>query len=174
MATSTSPARPWGSLAVRGVIVVVFGLTILLWPDVTLNVLITLFGGYAVISGAIALYGAMRSAERQAGWWSQALQGVLGIVIGIAVFVWPMTTAMVLLFFIAIWAVITGLPEIAAAAQNRDTLEAASGGVLLVFAVILLVSPRGGAVSNAWLLGIFALVYGGITLARAWKLHAAA
>jgi uncharacterized membrane protein HdeD (DUF308 family) len=37
-------SRYWWTLAVRGAIVVLFGLAALIWPDITLRVLVWLYG----------------------------------------------------------------------------------------------------------------------------------
>ncbi len=48
-------SRYWWTLAIRGAIAVVFGLAALIWPHITLRVLVWLFGFYAVVDGLLAL-----------------------------------------------------------------------------------------------------------------------
>ena len=48
-------SRYWWTLAIRGALAVLFGLAALIWPDITLRVLVWLFGFYAVVDGLLAL-----------------------------------------------------------------------------------------------------------------------
>ena len=50
------------------------------------------------------------------------LQGVAGIAAGAATLVWPGITALVLLYVIAGWALVTGLFEVVAAVRLREVL----------------------------------------------------
>jgi uncharacterized membrane protein HdeD (DUF308 family) len=61
--------RQLGALAVRGVVAMLFGLVALIWPGLTLTVLIIVYGAYALIDGvfAIVALGSGRAAERTGG-----------------------------------------------------------------------------------------------------------
>ena len=51
--------RSWWSLMIRGVVALIFGLLALLWPDKTLEFLITLLGIFVLVVGIVATIGAM-------------------------------------------------------------------------------------------------------------------
>jgi uncharacterized membrane protein HdeD (DUF308 family) len=57
-------APSWWSLALRGLVAVLFGLAALFWPDLVLEVLILLFGAYALVDGVFALIAAFGSSGR--------------------------------------------------------------------------------------------------------------
>jgi uncharacterized membrane protein HdeD (DUF308 family) len=70
-------ARYWWVVAVRGVAAVLFGLMAVIWPAITVTVLVLLFGAYALVDGVLALATAIfggRSAEGRRPWL--ALEGV--------------------------------------------------------------------------------------------------
>ena len=90
-------SRYWWTLAIRGAIAVGFGLAALIWPGITLRVLVWLFGFYAVVDGLLALAalivgGGLLRGRR--GWL--VVEGVVGIAAGIFTFLWPDITALVL------------------------------------------------------------------------------
>jgi uncharacterized membrane protein HdeD (DUF308 family) len=159
-------SRYWWTLAVRGGLAVLFGLAALLWPGITLRVLVWLYGFYAVVDGLLALAalivgGRLTSGRR--GWL--ILEGVVGIAAGVFAFLWPTITALVLLYLIAAWMVLTGLLEVAAAIVLRRELRgewllALAGILSVVFGIFLFVRPGEGAIAVVGAIGLFAIMLG--------------
>ena len=118
-------SRDWWIYVLRGILAIAFGLLTIIWPGLTIGVLVVLFGIYVIFEGFLALSAAFRHRQRPI-WWVLLLEGLAGIVVGIFAFIWPGLTAVILLIFIAIWAILTGILEIAAAIQLRRQLK---GGV---------------------------------------------
>jgi uncharacterized membrane protein HdeD (DUF308 family) len=121
------PASPitalaWGALAIGGILAIVLGLVAIVWPDTTLRVLVVFLGAYAFISG---IFTVLVGAVWPPGWglrWPMVLQGVLGIVVGVLIFLRPETAALVLIYVVAAWAIISGLLQIAAAVRLRRVI----------------------------------------------------
>ena len=159
-------SRSWWALAVRGALAALFGLAALIWPNITLRVLVWLFGFYAVVDGLLALAVLLvggRLARGRRGWL--VFEGIVGIAAGVVTFLWPGITALVLLYLIAAWAVVTGLLEIAVAVILRRELRGewllALAGVLSVaFGVLLAARPGEGAIAIVSVIGVFAIVFG--------------
>src|SRR5688572_29640397 len=99
--------RNWGFVALRGVVAVVFGVLTILRPGVTLTVLILLFGGYAIVNGIFTIITAVANRHGESRWGSLLVSGVLSIAFGIAAFLMPDITAVLLLYIIAGWAILT-------------------------------------------------------------------
>ncbi|MBV9664237.1 MAG: DUF308 domain-containing protein, partial [Actinobacteria bacterium] len=91
--------RLWASLAIRGMAALIFGFLTLIWPGVTLGVLVLLFGAYALVDGVFELAAAFANEPvtrgRRAGY---VIEGLAGIAAGIITFAWPGITALALLF----------------------------------------------------------------------------
>ncbi len=160
-------------LVVRGILAIVFGILVWVWPGPTLLVLIGLFGIYALATGLFAIAAAARSARSHQRRWLLALSGVLCIAAGILAFIWPGRTALALLFLIGIWAIVSGVSEIAAAfSGNRSTTDewllVLGGVVSVLFGIILLVYPSTGLLALVWLIGVYAIIYGVMQLASAF------
>ena len=168
-------ARNWWMVALRGVLGILFGLIALVWPGITLLVLVALFGAYALVDGIFAVVAAFRAGRSRFRWWL-VLEGIAGISAGIATVFWPQITALVLLVLVAAWAIVTGVLEIVAAIRLRKVITGewvlALTGVLSVgFGVLLLLFPGPGALSLVWLIGAYALAFGILLLVLAFRLR---
>jgi uncharacterized membrane protein HdeD (DUF308 family) len=168
--------RHWWALALRGVLAILFGLIAFAWPGITLIVLVLLFGAYAFIDGLFALFAAAGAAERHERWGSLLFEGVAGIAAGIVALVWPGMTALVLIYLMAVWAIVTGIFEIAAAVRLRHLISGewllGLGGVLSVLlGVLLLAMPGAGLLAWVWLVGAYAVLFGILLLALAFRLR---
>ncbi|MDT0632457.1 HdeD family acid-resistance protein [Rubrivirga sp. S365] len=166
----------WWVPLLRGIVAVLFGFMALAWPVLTLGVLVLLFGAYALVDGVVAVIGAVRYRDRVERWWLWLITGVLGIVFGVLTFFWPGVTALVLLWFIAGWAILTGISEVLAAVQFRKAIEGEwllglAGVLSVLFGVALLVWPGAGLLSLAWLIGAYALVTGVALVVLAFRLR---
>src|ERR687889_1163370 len=105
-------AANWRTLALRGLIALLFGLVVLLWPGLVLTVLSVLFGIYAAVDGAITLVPALRSPDRGTRRTLPLAEGAVGIVAGLVAILWPGLTVSGLVYVIAIWALVTGVLKI--------------------------------------------------------------
>lgn len=170
-------ARNWWAIALRGAAALIFGILALVWPSITVLVLVTLFGAYALVDGAFALataiFGRDRSGASRA--WL-AVEGLAGIIIGILTFVWPGVTTLVLLWLIAGWAVVTGVLEVVAAIRLRRELRGEwmlilSGLLSVLFGILLMVWPAAGALAVTVLIGAYAIVFGVVLLALSLRLR---
>ncbi len=169
-------AKNWWAVAIRGIVAITFGILAFLWPGITLTALVLLYGAYALTDGIFAVVAAVSNAGRVDRWWVLLLWGVCGILAGLITFVVPGMTALFLLYLIAFWAITTGVMEIAAAIRLRRELTgewvlALSGVVSIVFGGLLLLYPGAGALAVIWWIGGYAIVFGGLLLALAFRLH---
>jgi uncharacterized membrane protein HdeD (DUF308 family) len=162
---SPMSALAWGALTIGSIFAIIIGLVAVLWPDVTLRIVVVFLGAYAFISGIFTL---LVGAVWPPGWglrWPMVLQGVLGILVGGLVFIRPETAELILLYVIAAWAIVSGALQIAAALRLRrvipDEWASILGGIAsVVFGVLLAVWPKEGLVALVWIFGVFAVVFG--------------
>jgi uncharacterized membrane protein HdeD (DUF308 family) len=172
----TALARNWWAVAIRGVAAIIFGLLTFFWPGVTLAALVILFGVYAIVDGVFNLIAAFRGRTEERPWWLLALEGLVSIGAGIVAFAMPGLTAVVFVYVIAIWAIITGVLEIVAAIRLRDEIEhewwLVAGGVLsVVFGLLLVVAPGTGALAMVLWIGAYAIVFGVLLIGLAFRLR---
>ncbi len=153
--------QKWWAVALRGVLAIVFGIVALALPGATLVSLAVLFGAYAFVSGVFAIVAAFGIRGRDAVWY--VLDGILGIALGIATFFFPGIATQALVFLIGVWAILMGTFEVIAGFElpvKRDWLLVIAGIASIVFGVLVFAYPVGGALAIAWLIGVYALVYG--------------
>jgi uncharacterized membrane protein HdeD (DUF308 family) len=169
-------ARIWKVTALRGVVAIAFSAVILVWPNVGLTALIALFGAFALVSGVATIAGAFNFPIRggQRAWL--VFEGLLGVAVGVVVFVWPDLSALGLLYAIAAWAIGLGIFEIALAfvlpiSGGRSLLVVLGGLLSIAFGVIMFAHPGAGAVALLGLIAAFALVSGAMHIAFALELR---
>jgi uncharacterized membrane protein HdeD (DUF308 family) len=158
-------ARYWWVLLIRGVAALLFGIAAFVWPGITVEVLVLLVGAYLLVDGIFSAIAAFGDRARNERWWVALLEGLVGILAGILVFVWPGLTALLMLYLIAAWAIITGILEIVAALRLRQEIQGEFflilGGIAsVIFGILAILFPGGGAVAVVWMIAIYAIVFG--------------
>jgi uncharacterized membrane protein HdeD (DUF308 family) len=157
-------------LIVRGLFGIVIGVLSFLWPGLTIAVLVGLFAAFAFIDGLTNVIQGLTGSTGHERTWVVVLQGLFGIAAGVMTFLWPGITALVLVMFIASWAIVTGVLEIVAAIRLRreihgEWLLMLSGVLSIGFGVLVFAYPAAGAVSIAWILGAYAVASGAVLVA---------
>lgn len=173
LATNT---RNWWAIALRGVIAILFGLLALIWPALTILTLVTLFGAFSLVDGVTAAFAGITALARKEPWWGKLLSGVAGIIIGLLVLSRPGLSTIVLLYYIAAWAALTGILGIVAGIQLRRVITGEwvmilTGILSIVFAFLLTLFPGTGALSLLWLLGVYSISFGILLLVLTFRLR---
>jgi uncharacterized membrane protein HdeD (DUF308 family) len=161
--------RNWGWVVLRGVAAVLFGILAFALPGITLAALVIVWGAYALADGILALIAAYRVRDQGKPFWSLVIVGLLGIAAGIVTFIWPGMTALLLLMFIAAWAVVMGIFQIIAAIRLRKEIQnewllGLSGVLSVLFGIIMFVQPGAGALAVIWVIAAYAIVFGALLI----------
>ena len=167
--------RHWWAVLLRGILAVIFGIMALVWPGLTLAVLILFFGAYAIVEGGFNILYAVRN-RAFGGWGLHLLEGIVSLIAGILAFVWPGITALALLYVIAFWAIVTGILELIAAWHLRKVIArefwlGLGGLASLVFGVLAFLFPGAGALAVVTLIAAYALLFGLTLIGLGWKLR---
>jgi uncharacterized membrane protein HdeD (DUF308 family) len=157
------------SLLWRGLLAIAVGIVSVAWPNVTVGALVVLFAVFAFL---VAITDTMRafSSDRAGPVAGYLLLAVLSAAAGVIALVWPDITALVLTIWVAAWAIVTGLVEVAltfrqGATAGERAMWVLSGLVSIALGIVLFIRPDIGAVSLATVFGLFAIVYGVSTVA---------
>ena len=126
-------AHYWWVLFVRGALAIAFGLTTLVWPDLSFAVLKLFVASWFLADGVVALFQAFTSEQR----WPHVLDGSLSLGAGVFVTLYPAMAGLVLTVTIAIWLIAKGVAQ------------------------VLLALRFGGTHPGAWLLGVVGITTAG-------------
>lgn len=168
-------AQNWWLLLLRGLLGILFGVATFVWPAISLLSLVILFGAYTLVDGAFALIAAFKGGKRKGTGWL-VFVGLTGVAAGILTFVYPGITALVLVVFIGVWALIRGIFEIIGAIRLRreisqEWLLIFAGVISVLFGLAVLINPGAGALALLWLIGGYAIVFGAILVWFALRLR---
>jgi uncharacterized membrane protein HdeD (DUF308 family) len=88
----------------------------------------------------------------------------------------PGITAVALLFYIAVWSLATGIMAIATGIRLRKEIKGEvwlilSGIASVIFSALLLIFPGAGVLSIAWLIAVYALVFGVLLIILSIRLY---
>jgi uncharacterized membrane protein HdeD (DUF308 family) len=168
-------AESWWLVGLRGILAIIIGLICLLTPGIAIGALILLFAAYMLVDGLFAIAAGIRNARNGERWGLLLLEGLVDIAAAAVAFLWQGLTFVVLMWVIAIWAIISGALMLAAAftlKKDHGRWWLALGGIAsLVFGVLLVIEPLVGAVVLVMWIGAYALIFGAVLLVLAFQLH---
>ncbi len=171
--------RNWWMLALRGVLAIIFGLIALFFPGIAFLAFLYIFAAYAIIDGIVAVIVSIGERGSMGRWVWVLVEGILSVVAGIVAIVFPGLTALVLLYVVAAWAILTGITEIVAAftipgPATQEWALGLAGLISVVFGILLFIRPGAGLLTILWLVGVYAIVFGILFIVRAFQLRSLA
>ncbi|AKB77594.1 putative membrane protein [Methanosarcina horonobensis HB-1 = JCM 15518] len=152
---------PWWLIVLEGIFAVIIGLFLLFSPVKTTITLVQILGIFWLLGGALSILSLLVDRENL-GW--KLLSGIMGILIGLLVFVYPLSPFVVLAFFViilGIWSIVYGAIRVVWALKGGGLGMAVLGLLTIILGILLLINPLAGAVVLPWIYGI-SLVIGGI------------
>ena len=161
----------WWTFVVRGIISVLFGLVIVSWPGLSLDGLVLTFGIFALFQGLLSIGPGVSKLGGRI--YFLLIEGIAGILAGVFTFLgpgigrmlWPEVATMTLLFFMVLWALLSGIAEIIGSFRLPGEMKGRwlillGGLVCLLLGLVLIFRSGLGAVGNATVVGLSAIVSG--------------
>ena len=159
-------AKYWWVILVRGIVLILLGVAMLIWPKQSVWVFAIIFVAYLFIDGIMSIFQGLSARKSGQSGTGDFVVGALAILAGIVILVWPKESATVIAFIVAFWALLAGISGIAGGLALRKQPGSGWGwfltwGVLaLVFGIIVLFNPAALLVSLLWLVAIWAIMAG--------------
>ncbi|WP_404340709.1 HdeD family acid-resistance protein [Pseudoalteromonas mariniglutinosa] len=175
MQITSSLVPHWSSLMLRGILAIVFGLLGWFAPQASLTVILFILACYFFIDGSLRIWLAFVSKKDNPLWWLLVLGGSLSILAAAVTILAPDITALLLLYYIAIWAVVIGIIEIILANKLRKELQnewllITSGALSISFGLYIAINPGAGIFTLMWLLASYAVLFGVLMVFFSFKL----
>ncbi|MDC0721320.1 HdeD family acid-resistance protein [Nannocystis bainbridge] len=160
-----SLSTAWWSLLLRGLVALLFGALSLVAPGLSLAALTVWFGVFVLVDGVFLIGGSFAGRKENEHWWLMLLEGLCGVAFGLLALRVPGITALVLLMYIAAYAIITGVLRIVMAIRLRKEIEgewwlALSGLAGVLFGGLMMTMPGAGALALMLYIGVWALLVG--------------
>ena len=162
----------WWWFLARGLLALLLGLCLLLWPGRSVALLAVLLGFFLLLDGVAGLVGAMRARQTRAG----LPPALISLVVGGVLLLWPGATLRVLLIVTGIWALFSGLGYVMA---EREAARSGAGDghlkvigiTIIVVGLVLIFWPITGIVTVAWVLAAAAFAIAAVLLLVASRLR---
>lgn len=162
------------ALAIGGLISIVIGIVILVWPGKTAMVVAAILGLYTVVAG-LSYIGVGLSSLDKTGWGrlGHILLGALYIIAGVVFFTNLQSTTAILVILItimigAVW-IVEGIMALTTLSHTKSKGWSIFYAIISIIAgLILLFSPMASAVMLWFIIGISAIVMGVVQLVRSF------
>jgi len=118
--------RKWWALALEGLLGISAGVITLLWPALTMEVLFFVIAGWAMATGVFQIVAAIRLRKVIEGEWVLALSGILSILFGVTLALFPGPGSLAIALLIGVYSVAFGVLFLAVAFRLRSLLRETS------------------------------------------------
>jgi uncharacterized membrane protein HdeD (DUF308 family) len=155
-----------------GVAMTLFGAAVIALPDVTLTLLTIMLGLLALAAGLLEIALALASRRTTAGhwWWISPLPGVLLIAAAVFALGWPALAATAIVRGFGVLALAWGVADIVLGATARGVfsgwwMRIVRGLLFAAAGVAVFALPEAGLLAAAWVLGLWAVAVGALSVA---------
>lgn len=158
-----SPRDLWWSYLLRGLFALGLGAFAVFWPTESLSILVLAVGIFCAVYGITSLISAMHAQDRRA----YLAQALISLGIGIVLVFWPEGSLRILLKLFGVWILFTGIGQFMLARAippgypDRGPVLAI-GLVAVTVGTVLILWPASGIVTISWMIGLSALLIGGL------------
>lgn len=164
--------RSWWALLLRGIFIIIFGITALSFPEFAAGALAVFFGVLAVLDGIIIITESLLN--RFERWGVMLAAGLISLIAGGLAILWPGMVILIVLYIIAVRSLLVGIMEIITAIRLRKIMDnewmmIIGGAISVIFAVVIFLHAEIAAEALVLMLGLVALFLGIIMLILAFK-----
>ena len=167
MGTHTAPSllpHLWKSTLVSGVLAVLVGIMVLVWPGISILVAAIFFGAYLLITGIAQVVLAFSLRAPASGKALLFISGLAAAILGVLCFLSLSDSILLLAIWIGVGFIFRGVATTASAISDKTlpgrALEIFLGVVTLIAGIVMLVMPFESLATLALVVGIWLIVIG--------------
>ncbi|HDP55499.1 MAG TPA: hypothetical protein ENN24_07480, partial [Bacteroidetes bacterium] len=166
----------WGMSSFSGILVLIFGFIALLFPNIAISALAIYFALAILIGGVVLTSYALQYRHVVTNWKSKLFEGLLSLILGVAIILSPKSAAAFLMIVIGAWAILIGLIFIGTffvkkTSQIIDVLNLTSGVISVTLGAIIIFNPFDSSRFVVILIGIYAIIYGILSMVFSSKIQ---
>ena len=149
--------QTWPLMMLRGIVSLLFGAVIIFYPVLSLRLFMIFFAAYVLVWGLFTIFYALR--DKQPQWKLALVEGIVAAVIGLVMLLMPKLSAIMVLYVVSVWAILTGIMQLTIAIKWREHIKndfwlGLAGILAILFGILIIVYPADGVLAIAWLLGV--------------------
>jgi uncharacterized membrane protein HdeD (DUF308 family) len=165
--------RTWWVFLVGGIAGVIFGVLAFSKPIAAWFVVATFFAAAILVDGGFNVVGSVRNRDMD-GWWIMLLIGILGVVVGGYALLNPLVSMTAFVYLVAFQAIMLGVFLVmlgykVRAATEREWILYLTGGLSILFGILVIVNPALGGLSVIWMIASWAVITGVLKIIFAFK-----
>jgi uncharacterized membrane protein HdeD (DUF308 family) len=165
---------PWWLLLIQGIIALILGSFLIVYPIKTLSVIIWFLGFYWFFSGMVTLFTAFVD-SRDRGW--KILLGILGIILGLLILAYPLYSTLVVPFvftvMVGVFALVYGFIALYGGFTGKGWGVGILGLLSIFFGILILANPVAATIAVPFVFGIFGIVFGFAAIVGSFFLRSA-
>ena len=165
----------WWMILLTGISGTIFGLIALFWPAMTLVTLVYIVAVVVVVGGAVMLFEAISSINKDRLWWLALALALLNIGVGVYLLRNPLVAAAVFVVILAIVILGRSIFDLVVASymdkKEGRWLWILTGVLGIIAAVAIVFYPVQSSLAFTWVLGMYALIHGVTTVGFAVQIR---
>lgn len=158
-----------GRAVLRGALATILGIVFVIWPGITIQTAVVLFALYCVADAVMQFTDVFSEGERGGQRALGVVLALLDLAAAAIAIAYPGATATILVLIIGIWAIVSGLAELAAAFRFSSGVLGVTAVLSIAAGIVLVVWPGIGAVTLAVIVGFYLALYGLVLLVAALR-----
>lgn len=165
----------WWLILLRGIALLFLGIIAVAWPGITLVILSYIFAFFILWTGIVNTVHGIVSIPHRNGWLLSLILGLIQIGVSIYILKNPLLTLATFILLVGFMFLLQGVLEIIAAFIDKDAgsrILDIIGGILGILAgFFVLRYPLEGGLAFVWVMGVYGIVAGSITIAASLSMR---
>lgn len=161
-------------MLIKGLALFFLGLIAVVWPGLTLIVFALVFAIFLLVDGVVEIINGITVHGKGSHWVLHIILGVIEIAAGVYLLNRPAVSVATFILVVGFVFLIQGVVELLSAFIDKGidpksrTLLIVTGVIALLAGIVVLRYPASSGIAFAWVIGVYALISGAVTIARSF------